>query len=424
MLTFKTQIQARQEEMIAITRRLIQFNTVEAAAGANAPFGQGNRAALDYVLQLGRKWGFTVKDLDGYAGYLEFGAGQEVVAIIPHLDVVPAGDGWDYPPFGGKLAGGRIYGRGAADNKGPAVAALYAFKLVRDSGLPVNKRVRLIFGCDEESGFECVKHYIQAEGQPAAGFTPDGSFPVVNAEKGIITGTFAAALPAGTPNLRFTGGTAGNVVPHYAKAVFNGAIYEATGVAAHASTPEIGDNAILKLARQLKTVIAHPVLEFLTIASDSDTLGIAAEDAISGKLTYNLGVIDVNENTARLSVNIRYPVTVNAGAIISKLQQAGAAYGFFFEDYSDSPSHYVPEDAALVKTLLQVYSEVTGLSGKPLSMGGGTYARVLGNFVAFGARFPGEPSTAHQKNEFITVEALLKATEIYANAIYQLAGKQ
>lgn len=424
MLTFKTQIQARQEEMIAITRRLIQLNTVESAAAANAPFGQGNRDALDFVLQLGHKWGFTVKDLDGYAGYLEFGAGQEVIAIIPHLDVVPAGDGWDYPPFGGKLAGGRIYGRGAADNKGPAVAALYAFKLVRDSGLPVNKRIRLVFGCDEESGFECVKHYIQAEGLPTAGFTPDGCFPVVNAEKGIITGTFAAALPAGTPNLRFTGGTAGNVVPHYAKAVFDGAVYEASGVAAHASTPEIGDNAILKLARQLKSVTAHPVLDFLTIASAAGTLGIASEDAISGKLTYNLGVIDVDENTARLSVNIRYPVTAKAGGIISKLQQAGAAYGFFFEDYTDSPSHYVPEDAALVRTLLQVYSQVTGLSGRPLSMGGGTYARALGNFVAFGARFPGEPSTAHQKNEFITVEALLKATEIYASAIYQLAGEQ
>lgn len=423
-MTFKRQIQAQQDEIIATTQRLIQFNTVESEALPNAPFGQGNRDALDYVLQLGAKWGFAVTDLDGYSGYLEFGDGQEVVAIIPHLDVVPEGDGWDYPPFDGELAAGRIYGRGAADNKGPAIAALYAFKLVRDSGLPVNKRVRLIFGCDEESGFECVKHYIKVEGLPTAGFTPDGSFPVINAEKGIIKGTFTAALPADVPKLYFTGGTAGNVVPHYAKAIIGDTIYEATGIAAHASTPELGDNAIIKLARQLQTIISHPVLEFLKIASDPETLGIAVADEISGPLTYNLGIIDVDENNAKLSINIRYPVTGNAAEIISQLKQAGKAYGFSFEDYTDSPAHYVPEDTALVKDLLQVYHQVTGLEGKPLSMGGGTYARVLGNFVAFGARFPQESSTAHQKNEFITVDTLLQATEIYANAIYQLAKER
>lgn len=310
-MTFKTQVQEQQKEIISTTQRLIQFNTVESQALPNAPFGQGNRDALDYVLDLGRKWGFAVKDLDGYAGYLEFGDGREVVAVIPHLDVVPEGDGWDYPPFGGELSDGRIFGRGAADNKGPAVAALYAFKFVRDSGLPVNKRVRLIFGCDEESG-----------------------------------------------------------------------------VAAHASTPEIGDNAIIKLARQLQTLYSHPVLEFLNAAADRDTLGIAAADEIIGKL-----------------------------------KATGKKYGFSFENYADSSAHYVPEDSALVKTLLQVYRETTGLGGKPLAMGGGTYARVLGNFVAFGARFPGESSTAHQRNEFITVDTLLKATGIYANAIFQLAKK-
>lgn len=422
-MTFKTQVQEQQKEIISTTQRLIQFNTVESQALPNAPFGQGNRDALDYVLGLGRQWGFTVKDLDGYAGYLEFGVGREVVAVIPHLDVVPEGDGWDYSPFGGELSDGRIFGRGAADNKGPAVAALYAFKFVRDSGLPVNKRVRLIFGCDEESGFLCVKHYIKTEGLPAAGFTPDGSFPVVNAEKGIIKGTFAATLPAGTPDLRFTGGTADNVVPHYAKAVIEGKTYEATGAAAHASTPELGDNAIIKLARQLRNVYSHPVLEFLNAAADKDTLGIAAADEISGPLTYNPGVIAVTENKARLLVNIRYPVTGNADEIIGKLKATGEKYGFSFENYTDSPAHYVPEDSALVKTLLQVYRETTGLNGKPLAMGGGTYARVLGNFVAFGARFPEEPSTAHQRNEFITVDTLLKATEIYANAIFQLAKK-
>lgn len=419
-MTFKQQVAEQKEEIIAVTRQLIQFNTVESEALANAPFGQGNRDALSYVLELGKQWGFAVKDLDGYAGYLEFGSGEEVIAVMPHLDVVPEGDGWDYPPFSGRLVDDKIYGRGASDNKGPAAAALYAFKIVRDSGLRINKRVRLIFGCDEESGFECVKHYIKTEGLPTAGFTPDGSFPVINAEKGIIRGTFTANLPPGTPVLYFTGGTAGNVVPHYAKAIINGTTYEAEGIAAHASTPELGDNAIIKLAKQLQP-FSHPVLEFLKIAADKATLGIAVEDEISGQLTYNIGVIAVDEHTARVTVNIRYPVTGDASAIIGKLQQAGAAYGFTFADVVNSPSHYVPKDASLVKTLLNAYQEATSHKGEPLSMGGGTYARVLGNFVAFGAKFPGEGSTAHQKNEYITIPTLLKAAEIYAAAIYQLA---
>ncbi len=420
-MAFKNEVLAIKDEIIETTQKLIQFNTVETEPLPNAPFGKGNREALDYVLAIGKQWGFTIKDLDGYAGYFEFGEGEEVIVIMPHLDVVPEGTGWDYPPFGGEIHNGSIYGRGASDNKGPAVAALYGFKLVRDSGLAVKKRVRLVFGCDEESGFKCVKHYIKTEGLPTGGFTPDGVFPVVHAEKGVLSGDFVTTLSEGTIKLTFTGGTAHNVVPAYAKAAFEGIIYEATGVAAHASTPELGDNAIIKLARELQNVINHPVLDFLKIASDSESLGITAQDEVSGHLTYNLGLIKVDERTATLTVNIRYPVTHNAAEIIEKLKAAGKAYDFSFESYSDSPPHYVSKESQLVSTLLGIYTRVTGLTGKPLALGGGTYARVLGNFVAFGAHFPGNAHSAHCKNESISIDTLLKATEIYAHAIYELA---
>ncbi|WP_371379607.1 Sapep family Mn(2+)-dependent dipeptidase [Sporomusa aerivorans] len=424
-MAIKSKIQTIKDDIIATTQRLIQFNTVETPALPNAPFGAGNRAALDYVLEIGRQWGFITKDLDGYAGYWEFGEGQAVVVIMPHLDVVPLGTDWDYPPLGGEIHNGNIYGRGAADNKGPAVAAMYAFKLVRDSGIVVNKRIRLVFGCDEESGFECVKHYIKVEGLPASGFTPDGAFPVINAEKGALSGNFVKQLPPGTSKLIFTGGTARNVVPAYAKAEFAGKSYEATGVAAHASTPELGENAIVKLARELSAVGQHPVLEFITqAAASSESLGIAARDEISGHLTYNLGLIHVDEHAATLTVNIRYPVTNNAADIIEKLQAAGQQYGFSFADYTGSSPHYVAPDSPLIKKLVAAYREITGdYDTPPQAMGGGTYARVLGNFAAFGARFPGNPRTAHQKNEYISIDSLLKATEVYVAAIYKLAGE-
>ncbi|HEY3426502.1 MAG TPA: Sapep family Mn(2+)-dependent dipeptidase, partial [Negativicutes bacterium] len=281
-MAFTNEVLAVKDEIVATTQKLIRFNTVESEALPNAPFGKGNKEALDYVLDIGKQWEFTTKDLDGYAGYFEFGEGEEVVVIMPHLDVVPEGIDWDYPPFGGEIHNGNIYGRGASDNKGPAVASLYGFKLVRDSGLPVKKRVRLVFGFDEESGFECVKHYIKVEGMPTTGFTPDGAFPVVNAEKGVIGGDFVATFPEGTAKLIFTGGTAHNVVPQHAKATFEGKSYEAIGLAAHASTPHLGENAIIKLARELQNIASHPVLDFLKIASDPESLGIAAQDDISG----------------------------------------------------------------------------------------------------------------------------------------------
>lgn len=420
-MNFKEEVLTVKNEIIATAQRLLQFNTVRSAALPNAPFGRGNREALDYVLNIGKEWGFRTKDLDGYAGFLEFGQGEDVVVIMPHLDVVPEGDGWNYPPFGGEIHDGKIYGRGATDDKGPAAAALYAFKLVRDSGLPINKKVRLVFGVNEESGFDCVKHYIKKEGLPTCGFTPDGAFPVINAEKGVINGSFSFDLPPDTAKLLFTGGTACNVVPEYAKAVYEGKTYEATGLAAHASTPEAGDNAIIKLACEL-TGINHPVLEFLKIAANKETLGITMQDAISGELTYNLSQIKADEKAAKIAVNIRYPVTKNAEEIIEKLKAVAAEHGFRFEDYTDSPAHYVSADAPLVKSLLAAYAEVTGLPAEPVATGVGTYARVLKNFVAYGARFPHEPNNMHQKNECIAIEALVTATEIYANAIYRLAA--
>lgn len=424
MINFKEPVSVFKNEIIETAQRLVQINTVESEALPNAPFGLGNRAALDYMLGLGEKWGFKTKDLNGYAGYLEFGEGEEVVLVIPHLDVVPVGEDWAFPPFGGEIHEGRIYGRGASDDKGPAVAALYAFKIVRDSGLPVGRRVRLAFGFDEESGFECVKHYIKTEGFPTLGFTPDGAFPVINAEKGVVGGTFVKRFSAETPALIFTGGSAPNIVPEHAKAIYEGKTYQATGIPSHASMPEAGKNAILLLAKKLQAAISHPVLDFLKASSDKVNLGIDLEDELSGSLSYNLALIDVDEKSAAVTVNIRYPVTEDGNKIIDRLKEAGRPFGFSFEPSIDSPPHYVPEDSFLVKTLMEAYTEVTGHKGKPQAMGGGTYARVLGNFVAYGGRLPEDVYNAHQKNEFITIDTLIKDTEIYAAAIYALASNK
>ena len=122
------------------------------------PFGKDANDALLYALNLGEKLGFRAKNIDGYCGYIEFGEGPNLLGIIGHLDVVPSSDGWDTDPFNATIKNGKIFGRGAIDDKGPVIASLYAMKTIKDN-LKINSRVRLILGINEEKSWKCIKHY-------------------------------------------------------------------------------------------------------------------------------------------------------------------------------------------------------------------------------------------------------------------------
>ena len=223
IVDFLDRIQQEQPEMISTLQELIAIPSVKAdPAGADAPFGREIARALEYVLAWGERHGFTTKNLSGYAGHLEYGTGEELVGVLVHLDVVPAGEGWRFPPFSGTVADGKIYGRGANDDKGPAVAVMYALKALKESGVKLGKKIRIIFGCDEESGWQCMEHYFKHERKPDYGFTPDAYFPLINSEKGQMALKFEGRATAdgdGVVLLAFTGGTRRNVVPESAEAV-------------------------------------------------------------------------------------------------------------------------------------------------------------------------------------------------------------
>ncbi len=455
-------IDEHSDEMVVALQGVLRIPSLEApAVGDNAPFGRPVREALDYTLNLCGKLGFRTKDVGGYAGHAEFGAGDEMVAALGHLDVVPEGDRWKHPPYGAELDEGFLYARGASDDKGPTYAALFGAKAILDCGLPIRRRIRIIFGCNEESGFGCVKHYFEVakEERPLYAFTPDAGFPLIYAEKGIANLILEKPLPAGDPSLRIvkaSGGRRPNMVPDYASAWLAGTatrlkeasdrlnqfwdknvthdldgekiIVKAIGKSAHGAHPSAGDNAAARLGRALATLDLPDTEAWLNwVAETVDTtgaaLGIAKSDDVAGALTSNMGILETTDRSVRITYNIRYPVTWNIVELLEAHRPVREKGGWALAEITDQPPLFVPLDKEPVATLLRVYQEETGDTvTKPGTMGGGTYARATPNAVAFGAAFPdGSDGPAHEPDERIAVASLVKAAKIYAHALYELA---
>jgi len=460
-------IEAHRQEIVETTQALLRIPSVEGAPAPGAPFGAETRQALDYALRVTARYGLTSKNVDGYAAHAEWTApgvapDAPIVGALAHVDVVPAGEGWSHPPFGAEIAGGKIYARGATDDKGPAMAALWALLAVKECGVPLTRRIRLILGANEESGFGCVKHYFAHEEMPVTGFTPDAMFPLVYAEKGIANAVLTrSAPPEGGPIhlASLAGGQRPNMVPDTAEAVLRnpspraavvarlnavvGVTTEdmesddlrvtAKGVSAHGSTPENGVNAVAVLCDAL-LLLDHEEDQIAVIqqmrawAEDTagGTLGIAGRDDVAGPLTSNLGVAALEDGRVSLTFNIRYPVMWNSETLRACLEAGIAGSGWSLDSLTDQAPLYVPLDDPLVATLLQVYRDETGDETAPLTMGGGTYARSMRKGIAFGPSFrDADPADggAHEKDECWPVEHLIRAAKIYARALARLASE-
>ena len=454
-------IDSHEEQIVTALQGVLRIPSLKDEAQPNAPFGPTCRQALDYTLKLCQELGFRTKDVGGYAGHAEFGEGAEYVGALGHLDVVPEGGGWQHPPYGAELDNGYIYARGSSDDKGPTYAALFAAKAVLDSGLPLRRRIRVIFGCDEESGFGCVHHYFDVanEERPVLGFTPDAGFPLIYAEKGIANLILEKVRPTPNGDLRIasaSGGRRPNMVPDSAEALLVGeheALARAAeqldnywdrnviltptadtlkitalGKSAHGARPTNGDNAVARLARVLATLNLPDTELWLDWIADSvdatgQALGIAHTDDVAGPLTSNLGVLEATEAKVRITYNIRYPVTWSKEELLAAYTPVGEKAGWTIAEVHDQAPLYVPLDQEPVATLLRVYRENTGdMDSQPGTMGGGTYARATPHIVAYGAGFPnGSDGPAHEPDERIAVSTLLNAAKIYAQALYEMA---
>lgn len=463
----------RKEDLIKDLQGILQIRSVldEENATEDAPLGVGVKEALQYLLDLGEKDGFIPKNVGNLAGHLEMGTGDELVGILCHVDVVPEGDGWSVDPYGGIVKDDKIYARGSSDDKGPTMAAYYAMKIVKELGIPLEKRVRMIIGTDEESEWRCVDHYFKHEEMPDMGFAPDADFPIIYAEKGIADYDIVQKVEeSGHSNknepiqlVSFHSGRRYNMVPDFAQAKLfmqkeqteilqkyndflqqvnlKGKYYvesgelvlELEGISAHGMEPRNGKNAGLILASFLADISLDKqgdqfikfAANYLFEKSRGEGFGIQYADDITGDLTINVGKMDYEQaDGGRFGLNMRYSVTFDMEQGKSSIEKHVKQEGFSIENFSDSKPHHVDENDELVQVLKKVYEEQTGEKAELLAIGGGTYARSLKSGVAFGALFPGRPDVMHQKDEYMFIEDLVKATAIYAQAIYELAGKK
>lgn len=446
-------IDSYREAYTEMLQRWIRIPSVRSSAETNAPFGREIRRMLDTAEADARELGFEVRDFDGYACDVTLGNGEEKIAVLGHLDVVPVGDGWTKPPFEGLIENGRMFGRGTNDDKGPALAALFAMKAVREAGIPLKKGIRLILGCDEEEGWEDMAYYGAHEQIPDVGFSPDACFPLINTEKGMLGLTLRAPeAETGLKVLELSTGDRINVIPGECKALVQGGaetaaqvkayaektgmpyaaetteqgvLITATGIPGHSAYPEGKRNAIgmmLLLLRELGAEGPVAVLaETVGLESDGKSLGCACRDEVSEGLTCNMGILRLENGSWYGTLDMRCPVTADQ----EKLRDAAIAHlpGFEVETTAMKPPHHVPAESKLVRSLLAAYEEETGLEGKPMSTGGGTYAKVLKQGVAFGALFPDEEDLAHQADEYEEIDRLMLAMKIYANALIRLAGE-
>jgi len=474
-IDWRAEVEKRKEDLIATTQQFLRIKSVMdfSTSRDGAPFGEDVNNALQFALGVCRDAGMEIKDVDGYAGHAEFGAGKELIGVLSHVDVVPEGDGWTTPPYAAEIVGDRIVARGAIDDKGPGMASIFAAKIVKELGLPLSKRVRLIFGTDEETLWRCMKYYFEREEMPTMGFTPDADFPLIYAEKGLThlvwRQTKEAFIKQGLAQKQqidarlvlLKAGLRMNMVPDRAHAILEpvgktaeqlAALYrdylqqqgktgEATvegsgvtffmeGVSVHGMDPAKGVNAGTELVHFLKGLSLDERAEqfamftatYLHEQHYGEALGIAQDDQEMGPLTLNTGVISYEaDGDIAFDINIRYPHSTTfeqwQSIVLKRLEEAA----FVMEIEEVQVPHRVDPKHPLVTTLQRVYTEQTGEEAGIMAIGGASYGRALDVGVAFGPLFPGRPDCAHQRDEYILIDDLLRATAIYAQAIYELA---
>ncbi|SHE32576.1 dipeptidase, putative [Atopostipes suicloacalis DSM 15692] len=422
-------------------RALVAIDSVLDEKG-QAPFGQSVQKALEKVVELAGNLGFeTMIDPEGYYGYAEIGEGEELFGVLGHVDVVPVGDlnNWDSDPFELTEKDGKLYGRGTTDDKGPLLASMYALKAILDEGYQLNQRVRFIFGADEESLWRCMEAYTKNEELPNMGFTPDSSFPLNYAEKGLIEYYLHTNEDS---SIRLEGGGPLNAVPEQARVDYDEEVENALkelgynykreaddlivyGKAVHAMAADQGENAIIYAAEALhKAGKRNTMVDFIVdVLANPNGEGIygVVEDDVSGKLMLTVGNVEFTEDSQKVGIDMRFPVSYSKEFIDEGLKEVGSKHQVKVEDYDYLPSVYLERDSELVKSLMKAYQDITGdMESKPRLSGGATYARAMENIVAFGALLPGKEETEHQPNENIVIEDMKVAMEVYIEAFMNL----
>ncbi len=440
-----------KDELLNDLDELMRIRSVSAEDKAAAA------RALEYVLNRAEQMGFKTVNIDGIAGHVEYGEGDGLAAVLAHVDVVPAGEGWSMEPYCLTERDGRLYGRGLVDDKGPAMAALYCMKALKDSGVVPKRRLRLILGAAEEIGMEDMEIYFGREDMPDMAFTPDSDYGICTNEKGILQLELYSKDNSSTLISRFRSGSAVNAVPSRAEALIDcterednqlrraadkspcvcdfiytmdGLSITLTGKAAHACVPHEGVNSAMQLIRLLSDSFGRMVLgslcsfldDAIGLENDGASLDIACSDEQSGALTVNVGVVGIDETGSKALIDIRYPVTASADEIFETISEKASYEGLMTRVINHERPLSVNGDAPVTNLLRTAYKEITGEEPELYSTGGGTYARTLrNNGVAFGPVFKGDPARIHDTDEGMDKNNFFRHAQICLEAMYRMA---
>lgn len=458
-------IEAHRQEMLDDICTLCRINSEKMPYKEGMPYGEGAFTALAEALSMAENYGFSITNYDNYVGTADLNDKESQLDILAHLDVVPAGEGWkETEPFEPVVKGDKLFGRGTADDKGPAVAALYAMRAVKELGIPLKKNARLILGTDEECGSSDIAHYYAVEKEAPMTFSPDGSYPVVNTEKGGLNGHFTASFAPSEALPKLVSVEAGikvNVVPGKARAIVQGidvevmekaaeavsgetgirfefdveedaATITAIGAGAHASKPEEGNNALTGLLVLLQRLPFAPCEQISTIGrlleliphgdTSGKALGIAMSDELSGDLTLAFSLLTISDHELEGTFDSRCPVCATKENVLDVAKAKMAEKGFTLLNDSMKPPHHVDGDSEFIRTLLRAYEEYTGRTGACIAIGGGTYVHELQNGVAFGAAMPETDNRMHGADEFAVIEELIVSAKMFAQVIVDLCS--
>lgn len=426
-------ISTNEKAFLGNLRTIMQISSVKGSSEKDAPFGKGPKKALEAIVPIIEKCGFKAKIVNNAMAYAQWGDDDEnYIGIIDHLDVVPVGDKWKFNPWDLSDENGRLYGRGILDNKGPALATLWAMKILKDLGYRPKRTIRLVFGSDEENGSKDVPLYLEKEKPTIFGWTADCKYPVVYGERGIVNYCiFTPILDGSLSQIKnLQGDMSKDHVPDELSIEIKNKQVESHGIRVPSNAPEMGKNAITYLAKKIvdENLVSGQlnnyfkwIVKALHQKHYGEGLGIEFHDNDSGKLIMTPTGLNIENNGMRIEIAIRYPVSYQEKQITAGIKN-NIPVDSNIKVIRSIPSVMHDKNSKFIQILSEVYEKVTGLDGTPVTTTGATYARVMPNIIAFGPSFPGQKGIAHKENEWMDLDDLLLSIKIYMRSLERLGS--